>query len=201
MARLKRGLAPLPRSNVPKRARSSYFLVRLGLTYNQPRRARGTDATWVACRAQFCDEERQKLKGAMTKFSMSDLSKTLSHRWKQLTPAEKQPYLDRSKQAKVDFVLKWGDNTKKGLRLAANTAVPPGWKLIKDAATGAPLYLNTTTKRCSWSYPESAPLPAAAAETAGCGGGDCKPSPLMTRAGGGSPLGTSRGGESERGRT
>ncbi len=86
----------------------------------------------------------------MTKFSMAELSKTLSDRWKLLTPEEKQPYIDRSKQAKLEFIEKWGDNTKKGLRLAASTAIPAGWKLIKDAASGAPVYINIATKQCVW---------------------------------------------------
>jgi hypothetical protein len=86
----------------------------------------------------------------MTKFSMAELSKTLSDRWKLLTPAEKQPYIDSSKQAKVEFIKKWGDNTKKGRRLAAATAIPIGWKLIKDAASGAPVYVNVQTKKCVW---------------------------------------------------
>lgn len=114
---------------------------------------------------QFCDEERDKLKGSMTKFSMSVLSKTLSERWRLLSDVEKQPYKDRSAEAKAAFVQKWGDTTKKGMRSAAASALPAGWKLMKDASSGAPVYLNTVTKACSWVRPTdsqaiAAPAPA-----------------------------------------
>jgi len=93
------------------------------------------------------------LKDTMTKFSMAELSKILSERWKKLTPEEKQPYIDRSKEAKRVFVEQYGDNTKKGMRSAAASALPAGWKVIKDVSSGASVYLNTVTKQCKWVLP------------------------------------------------
>jgi hypothetical protein len=84
---------------------------------------------------------------------MAELSKILSERWKQLTPAEKAPFVLRSEEAKREFVDKYDDNTKKGLRMAAASALHEGWKLVKDASSGAAVFFNTVTKRCRWVLP------------------------------------------------
>lgn len=124
MARLKFGQAPLPKRTEPRRARSNYFI--------------------------FCDEQRAVLKESNTKYSMAELSKHLAQKWKQMSLLEKKPYFEKATALRNEFVKKYGDNTKKGLKTTAAQKVPAGWKLINDVSSGIPVFMNLTTKECRW---------------------------------------------------
>ena len=112
--------------HAPKRAKSSYFL--------------------------FCDDERPKVKAASKAGTkMSEISKICSDRWKQLSPAERQRYVDMANIEKETF----NENLPAHL-----VKLPAGWKRQTDACSKLSYYVHLPTKVCQWTRPKASDTPS-----------------------------------------
>jgi hypothetical protein len=112
--------------HAPKRAKSSYFL--------------------------FCDDERPKVKAVSEPGTrMSEISKICSKRWKDLSPAERQRYVNMANIEKETF----NENLPAHL-----VKLPAGWKRQTDACSKLSYYVHLPTKVCQWTRPKASDTPS-----------------------------------------
>lgn len=131
MARLPKGLKPLPKSKEPIRARSPYFLFCDSL------------------RAAHATKSDPELKG----MSMAFASKVFSARWKALTPEERAPFDVESGKLKAQFKETRGVcHAARGTSLN-KSVLPSGWKAARDTSSTAIAYVNMLSGRAQWTRP------------------------------------------------
>lgn len=134
MARLPKGLKPLPQSTTPMRARSPYFL--------------------------FCDSLRAAHSivpdKELVKQSMARASKVFSARWKLLTKEEKRPFELRSEILKAQHrAARSAASQAKKTKNSLSAALPSGWKAVRDLSSSAIVYVNRLSNRAQWNRPGS----------------------------------------------
>jgi hypothetical protein len=105
-----------------------------------------------SCFFIYCDDARKVAKLAHPTCTMAEISQIISAQWREMSVAEKQPYVELANQHREEFERTKVKTVATG---SASQKLPPGWKRQIDPSTGVPRYVHGPSKTIMWSKPKA----------------------------------------------